>query len=517
LAEKTVADYGFTSINAFNDLPTQWSDFNGPWFSEVSRIWGFLISEFSNKGLGMILVHYKGEPNMRYIQILAKEYNMYPEAPGLLLGAIETLTAAEFKREEHDQNTQQVDNDTLSDALLGEPLRALLQPDTVYELTVNYNYQRKTEGNLIDSSFVAAPAKTFVFKTDDKAPQRMDPWVLTCLPQNDMHYHFKGDPIQIYLNDESVIQLYKAYGITLEAKVLKANGVHPSVEPDKMTLDLSNVSQVSKVKASIKTPYLHTLEELVAEQLPCVNDSGVKEEHVVFTIGVELLLNTEYTVEIIKSGDTIDPTTNNYRTPLYKMAFRTSRYQNAEEFATLIAKAYSKTAVLKANLALLNSECSDNEMETALLNAGLPAIKAADNISVYLLWSAIPSAGGILSDLEAILIDTPEPIWRHRPYPDVETVDSESGPMKHWVMKEKLEMELVETGTNVVERIVHTQGGSRTIVYLKTTAVGQAIRLQLKKHTFTHIPEDYGKPSTFDLFDALTINLPSLAPWAEEA
>lgn len=518
LKEATVKEIGFTLIEQFTDLPDTWESGAGPWVQDVFPVWNFInIFDKNKKRLMKLVVHFKGEEKMRFIQIVNRRSKIFADAPSLLLCALEALSAAEFRREEHDTSTQESDKDTLEETLQGEPLRALLKPATTYELTINYEFQRKNEKGLIDANYVAAPAKTFVFKTDAQAPRKMDPWILTSTPQNDMHYHFKDDPVQIYLNDESVIQLFKAYGISLEAKILKANGSHPPVDPNKMQLDLSNLDFVKKVKAAIKTPYLHTLEEIISENLPCINDSGIREEHVVFTIGVELLLNTEYTVEIVKVGDTIDPTTNNYRTPLYKIAFKTSRYNDAEHFASMVRNAYSTTKLLKNNLAVLNTICTDNELQEALLNAGLPAMKAAENISVSFLWSSVLTGGIIDNKLEGILFDVPEPIWRMRPYPHVDTIPSESGEVKHWVMKDKPEMEIIEaTATSVVDRIVRTQAGNRTVVYLKADAPGKPIQLQLKKHLFTHVMEDYDQPGSFELFDLLNIELPSIAPWAEE-
>jgi hypothetical protein len=518
LSEKTIAATGFTDISLFTSLPPNWILPAGPWIQDIAKVW--LLLEFLDKAqsrLRRILVHYKGQPGMRYIMIVTKRTKPINEPPSVLLCAIESLTAAEFQREEHDTHSQQSDKDQVTDALNGEPLRALLKPNTTYELTVNYQFQRKNEKGLTDTSFVDAPARTFVFKTDARAPQRLDPWVLFTTPQNDMRYHFRDEPVQLYLNDESAIQLFKAYGVTLIAKVLKANGAHPVVDPPKMKLDLTNATQVKKIKAAIQTPYLHTLEEVLAGRLPCISDSGQREEHVVFTIGVELLLNTEYTVEVIRQGDVIDPNSNTYRTPLYKLAFRTSRYQSAAEFGKLIGSTYSTTGLMKNNLAVLNEECTDAELQTALLDAGLPALAAADNIAVSLLWSSKVTGGVLVNKLEAILIDTPEPLWRRRPYPATETIAADSGDVKHWVMKDKLELELSEAAdTSVVQKISHTQGGSRTIVYLKPDAKGRQIHLQLKKHIFTHVEAEYGQAGHFVLHDVMNVALPKLAPWEEE-
>ncbi|WP_121355640.1 OmpA family protein [Flavisolibacter nicotianae] len=518
LSEKTITDTGFTDVKLPTDLPPNWLLPSGPWTQGVAKIWLLLEQlDKSQSRLRRMLVHYKGMPGMRYIMIVTRRTKPMTEPPSALLCAIESLTAAEFQREEHDTHTQQSDKDQLTDALQGEPLRALLKPNTTYELTVNYQFQRKDEKGLVDANFVAAPAKTFVFKTDANAPQRLDPWVLFTTPQNDMRYHFKNEPVQIYLNDESVIQLFKAYGINLLAKVLKANGAHPAVDPPKMQIDPANVSQFKKIRAAVKTPYLHTLEEVQRDKLPCINDSGQREEHVVFTIGVDLLLNTEYTVEIARQGDVIDPNSNTYRTPLYKMAFRTSRYASAEEFGKLIKATYSTTRLLKDNLAALPDECTDAEMQTALLDAGLPALAAADNIVVSLLWSSKVVSSVLVTTLEAVYIDTPEPHWRKRPYPATETIVADSGDVKHWVMKDKLELELLEApDTSVVQKISRTQGGTRTIVYLKPDARGRQIHLQLKKHIFTHVEEEYGQAGHFALHDAINMTLPKLAPWEEE-
>ena len=516
LKEETAVDYGFTPINSITDLPAQWKE-PGPWVTDVNLVMTLLQSLARLKKQILILVHYKAEKSMRYLEIVTKRSKRSADGPSLLLCAMEMLTAAEFEREEHDSTSQQTDKDTLNDALQGEPLRALLKPNTRYELTVNYDFQRKDENGLIDDDFVAAPAKTFVFKTDAAAPLRMIPWIFASTPRNNMRYHFKDDPVQIYLNDESVIQLYKAYNITLLAKVLKSNGSHPVIpDPSKLKLDMINTNFVKKIPAAIKTPYLHTLEDVVSNNniFPCINSSGESEEHVVFTIGVDLILNTEYTVEIVKDGEVIVPDSNTYRTPMYKLAFRTSRYNSASAFAAAISGTRSNTRLLTASLGLLDVECTDNQMETALMTAGLAGVKAADNIGVSFLWSSIDIGGNVTSKLEAILIDTPEPLWRKRPFPDEETVTSDSGDMIQWVMKDKPELELVEAAdTAAVMQMSHTNGGARTIVYLKPGAAGTQLHLQMKKHLFSVSPADYDAAANVQLFEVMNIQLPAEAPW----
>ncbi len=518
IRDARVTDYAHEIIWDFTQLPNNWELTSGPWFPDASPVWNFINSFDNNqKRLMKVLLHYKGEKNMRFIQLVVARRHHFPDAPSLLLCALETLSAAEFIREEHDTSTQQSDQGSLQDALSGEPLRALLKPATTYEMTVKYAFQRKNDKGLIDDDFVDAPLKTFVFKTDSAAPIRIDPWVLTTTPQNDMQYHFRNDPVQLYLNDESLIQLFKAYGINLEAKVLNANGNHPVTDPPSMKLDMSNI-HVNKITAAIKTPFLHTLEEVASTtNSECIDTVEESEQHVVFTIGVEWLLNTEYNVEIIKEGDTIDPSTNAYRTPLYKFAFRTSRYDDAAHFAGRINGTHTNTRLLKSTLALLSNECTDNQLQTALLEAGLPAMPPAENINVSFLWSSIASGGTVTDELEAILIDVSEPLWRQRPYPHSETITAESGDVKHWSMKNKLEMEIVEAaGSSVVEQITRTVSGTRTIVYLKADAAGKPLHLVLRKHVFTHIEEKYGTVGTYSDHDVLNFILPSIAPWAEE-
>ncbi|RYZ47814.1 MAG: hypothetical protein EOP49_20270 [Sphingobacteriales bacterium] len=334
-----------------------------------------------------------------------------------------------------------------------------------------------------------------------------------------MRYHFKDEPVQVYLNDESVIQLYKAYNVVLVAKVLKANGNHPPVPgPAAMTLDMANLQHIKKIAAAIKTPYLHTLEEVVASSLPCISDSGSTEEHVVFTIGVELLLNTEYTVEITKQGEVVNPAANQYRTPLYKFAFRTSRYASAEVFAQSILASKMRTILMTAAFPIMpKDEVTDNEMQELLLNAGVSVPAIPGDIQVSMLWTTTPQGDGSVSTPEAILVDTPEPLWRRRFFPDEEIVQSESGPMTHWVMAEKYEIEIQEAiGNAVVQKLIRTQGGARTLIILQPASAGKLLHLQMKRHHFSPRKEDYNTPANMIIIDMLQTTIPSVAPWEEE-
>jgi large repetitive protein len=510
IKEQTAEQIGFTAMPNFTDLPSNWQQTSGPWANDAVKVWRF-ISTLSKQRINAILVHYSGFDKMQYIQIVVKRQINLLEPPSLLLCAIETLTKAEWQREQFETTIKTEDKKTVETALAGEKLRPLLKPNTVYDLTVNYDYEQQVEGTT--TNITGSASKTFSFKTDDKAPLRIDPWILTCTPQNDMRYHFIDDAVQIYFNDLSIFQLYKAYGITLTAKVKNANGLHPLQKPDEMRLSGNNLLPKA---ASILTPWLDTANAVAGRDLPCINSSGVKEDHQVFRVICPLLKNTEYTVEIEKEGVAAS-TANDYKTPMYKIAFKTSKYQNVNEFANDIKSCYIKTKVLSSTLVVLDEVCSDNEMENALNQAGLPSSKAAAATQVTLLWTSIQTGAIVQTTLAAILIETPEPTWRYRPYPDIETITTEKGFMKQWIMKPKAEMQFLEdASTAAVQKIVHTQGGGKTIFYLKPTAAGSLIKLNIRKHVFTLKIEEYNTAAFYNDINIINLKLPAVAPWDEQ-
>ncbi|MBE7169245.1 MAG: hypothetical protein INR73_01560 [Williamsia sp.] len=508
LDQRSAAAYGAIKINSINDLPVHWKDPSGPWMGEIAKVFTTLQSLNKSGSLAYYLIPFVSSQGPVTIQLLVKKVGTRSLPPSLLLAAIETLQAAEVKRYNQDKETQEHKKEIITDAFGGDKPRALLQPKERYTLSVTYGYEIKVKDDVKASGDMT---QQFVFRTQDKAPLRVDPWVLATTPQNGMGYHFAKDAVKIYFNDATLFQLFGAYGHELKLVVRKANGKHPPQNEPDLTLLEANPN-MSDEKAVLKTPFNHTLDEvLTPAAVPCITDKGESVSHKVINCTIPLERRTTYSIEI-QSKTPVAPLPGQPLTPLYKMQFTTSRFNSIFELAEVMRNSYITLRVLKSPLDALSQQCSDNDMQTALLKAGLDALPPADDPKITLLWAN----AGASFQLQAILLDAPEPLWRVRPYLNLETISDETGWMKHWVNTERPELELIEFGTSVVQSMSYNQTGSRTIVYLKPGAAGSTIRLSLLKHLFTLDPDQYDIPANKLLAEMLNIQLPTVPPWEEE-
>jgi large repetitive protein len=506
LKEARAVEYGMINMNTFTALPAHWRDTTGPWYKEVLNVYNFLENMSRSVKVVPFLITYKGEAKMQRIELQVRRDRKAALPPACLLGVIETTTKEEMERYRYDKKDQASTIKIIESALLGEQLRPLLRPNTRYTVTAEYDYALRYKGDIVKQD---TKTQEYVFKTDSAVPKRLDPWVLATTPQNDHKYHFVEDAVQIYFNDGSFEQLFRAYGHTLKAKLRKANGNHPAEDAPKMALNPANLQGI---KAAIKTPFLTAL-STVAQKLPCVNKSGTSEEHRVFTVPIPLQRNTGYTLEVELTPQPVRLATDtNPLMPLFKIAFTTSRFLNPKELTDTLLTSKITTRVLKAPLADLPPITNDNALQDALLNSGIEALPPAENASISILW-AQQGAGFVAN---ALIIDAPEPLWRSRPFPHLETVSHQGGSMQHWVVENKPEFEIVEKGSNSVLKFVHTEGGTRTLVYLKNGVAGQDLTLVWRRHAFSLDPNLYNAPANLIDFDILRIKIPMQAPWEME-
>lgn len=509
IEENKATDFTVTPINVFTDLPLHWKDPAGPWFTDVKLVMLFLGTLTKIQQYKLYLVNYMPKKKPRHFTIVTRPAVNDPSRNATLLCVMELTEAAEIDRQSFDQQSQDSKKEIIMSALEGDKKRPLLKPGTQYQLAVSYKYDIMRDGQITGSG---TDTETMVFKTDNKAPMRIDPWVLATTPQNDMNIHFVNDAVQIIFNDDSVFQLYKAYGHELKVTLKKANGNHPEQTDDQMGLNETNPN-VSQIDAVVKTAFNHALDEVVSNKdlMPCITSAGEYNKHTVFTLPIPLMRNTTYMMEIAsKTPDAPPPGEPN--APLYKISFTTSRYLSVDELAQTMGGTYITTRVMKSALGSLPASCSDNDIQAAFIAAGLDALPPAENPVITLFWT--PSGSNFV--LSAMMIDAPESLWRQRPFPYLDTVmDDEGQPMKHWIMKDRPELEIIENGSVQVQNIVHNLTGTRTVVYLKNSAAGSAITLQLKKYMFDANPDNYGKQAFVKQVDMLKIQLPSLPPWVE--
>ena len=130
-----------------------------------------------------------------------------------------------------------------------------------------------------------------------------------------------------------------------------------------------------------------------------------------------------------------------------------------------------------------------------------------------LLWA--PDGDAFV--LNAMLIDSPEPLWRRRPLLVEESIDSENGPMTHWVLRPGLYLEVGESAdTAAVQQITRTESGARALIYLKGADRTPRIKLELCRRNFAVSPTAFAAPENLEKFTLLDFELPVRAPWVEE-
>jgi hypothetical protein len=259
--------------------------------------------------------------------------------------------------------------------------------------------------------------------------------------------------------------------------------------------------------------------ELIPD-LPCIPGIVETEQHQVFTVDIPLERGTSYILDIESSPASDDPVT-----PLFRTAFTTSRYTGAAELARIVAAGFVQECALKGALTLpvktldlvvpddtaathtrlvQVQTVTDAEMEAALLAGAGSDVAPARRPGLTFCWS-----GGVPSRPAALLVDAPERLLRTRPVPvEASTPSPDGDVIQHFRTGEQLYLEVVESGSAVVDRIVYASGGCRLLIFMKDGATGP-MRLVLRQHRHTLLTAE---PLAQDFLLA-EFPLPAQAPW----
>jgi hypothetical protein len=207
--------------------------------------------------------------------------------------------------------------------------------------------------------------------------------------------------------------------------------------------------------------------------------------------------------------------------PPFRRHFSTSRYASVAELAADVARATVQQRriadpALLAELAARNSgspvlQISDQEFEQALraLRWGDLARPAAPRVTLIRRDAAPPFT---FSGPAAVLLETPEPLWRWRAVPQ-EVTDRHG--TRRYQLRPQAWLDVVETPSDGqrVLRFVHSTSGDRTLVMLQPTALvsGGTLSLALRR---AHHPLFEGEPAPAPA-PLCTITLHIKAPWEE--
>jgi hypothetical protein len=445
-------------VNSFADLPTNWQAPGGPWLGSIKEVFSvFKLPRLDSFKRAVYTLKPKAETIALQVFVKDKSSVDFPP-PTVVVGAIEVCSKAERQRAEQAQLAKDSSIQTLVGYLDGGTPVPLLQPNTEYTLELDYSSIVVKDGEIPDpTKFANQNPERFRFRTDDKAPAKLDPWVLGTSPMHETEYHFFKDPVRLLLNDTSVIDLFKAYGKKLRFEVRAANG--RAITPN----DLVVTSSVP----GFGSPFYDELLALVTSgAFPCVPANGVKPyQHASALIPITLEPLMAYTLDIVTEPATAIDDPSKPITPLYRRAFRTSKYAGIEALCASLRGSQLRHRALTApfNPPSGIDVMTDLALQVVLSAAGEALLGAPEKGQITVYW--VKLLGATRFTPHAVLFDSEEPLWRWRQEPKLETPQSDDPKFKVVRNTQVQALELKELDNNVV-RLVRTQAGTRTLALI---------------------------------------------------
>jgi hypothetical protein len=386
----------------------------------------------------------------------------------------------------------------------GSPVR-LLAKDTSYTITVDYDVTTTEK----DGSTNNYPNDTqaFQFKTDNKPPARLDPWVLCSFPDQGDKFVFYKDPVDIIFNDNSIIQLFGAYGYQLEIDLRAADGLPDATGGPVTTVAVNGVG----------TAAYDTLQQMVTSgRLPCVGMTS-QYQNQKFTAPVSLRPLMGYTLDIGTNPAQPAPPPGAPVTPLFRRSFSTGRYPNMAALASDLGATLITHRPLNQKLSFAVSGGAptvtpDQDIQNAFTTAGEQALPPPQQNEIVMYW--VPSAPNGPYVPHAVLIDSIEPLWRTRPEPGFTNPIPSDPAFKIVTINSKASLEVREQGGSNIAGYVTSPGGTRTIALVQS---GFAPPPSGTIVTFTlHRPAStiYGNADESETIIALTVS--PQAPWEND-
>lgn len=538
-------------------LPAEWVDQTGPWFTEVM---GILHSWYDGIPVANDVI-----PLVPHAELVFIEVNLPKGASQLEIGLkdifedeltedeltnewftnwglllVDGVTERECQRYSFDVTNRENQIKTVNRLLhANQANMALLHPDAVYTVDLTY-YVMVTnadeKGNPLEGKaerFPKDPGETlkqkFRFKTDNKLPERLDPWVMTTDPSPSENFFFYGDPLRVVFATNATRKLFKAYGNrALVAVVKAASGKHPPSDQGSgsagINLETSPLVNIVPIPAFALTPFESSLCEALASQ-DCIDFSLQTARHEQVQLKMKLEPLTDYILDLeVDPALSLEaePTTPSY--PMFRLHFSTSRYENVAALAADVANVQVKhrritdavpLAELAARTESLILQISDLEFEKVLRAMHWGDLTRAEKPRVTVIHQdrnagspSLPSSRPV-----AVLIETPEPIWRWRTVP--QEVTDEHG-TRRYQLKQQSRLKMVETtaGEQQVLRFFHSTSRDRTLAILKpsVTVSGGSLSLALR---LIHHPLFEGSLPPEELIPLITLSMQ--APWEERS
>jgi hypothetical protein len=499
-----------TSANFGTTLPAEWLDATGPWYAEATSISDWL---FSLTDMTVLFAEFVPSAAMASMEVVVA--SPLGIAANVVIGAIESLSTSEAGRAQNATSIQQSTIQAITTYLDGGSPVPLLEPDTVYTITVKYNANDYEPGS--SSPATTSMSQAFEFKTSATPPTTLEPYVLCSAPAQGDEFVFYGDPLDIIFNDASVFTLIEAYGEQLTAELHAADGLTEG-SPSSATLTTS-------------PPPLHPIHGIgpatydsmfgIAQQLSCLGGSISQYQNQKFTAPVTLRPLMGYTFDLVTSSTAnTSGSPNQSITPLFRRTFSTGRYENM----TALGAAFRGKNVVVTHRPLTTALSfpasggaqvfTDAEIELAFLQAGEEALAAPSANSIVFYWLA--SQGGYVP--HAILIDAIEPLWRSRSVPGFTTPIPTDPSFKIVTIQTETSVEVREapgtSGNTSIGSFIVSPGGARTVAMFKAgfspPAAGTPVTLQLHRP----LSSTYGNPDQAALIVELVVQ--PQAPWEND-
>jgi hypothetical protein len=486
-------------VSSVANLPSTWVAAGSPWGPAATQVFSLL----SSLKLAVLLLEFKPQPATAAIEVAVTAPTS--RIPTLLVGAVESCPKSESDRFQNGVQIQQSTIQTIEGYLDGGTPVPLLQKNTLYTVTLNYDVT-VTEEDRSTHDFNGV-TQAFQFRTDDKPPAKLDPWVLCTSPaMNEQHVFYK-DPVDIVFNDNSILQLFAQYGFQVQMDLRAADGLpEPSGAPV-TTVAVNGVGTAS----------YDALQELVAEgKLPCVG-ATVAYQNQMFTAPVELRPTMGYTLDLVTTPSlTPLPDPNAAVTPLFRRTFSTSKYPNMKALADDLGASRVAHRVLKSRLNFTSAGGKDvrpdQDLQDIFAAAGEQALPAPDKNRIVIYWA--PAAPGGPFVPHAVLIDCTEPLWRMRPEPTFQNPIATDPSFKIVAIGDATSLEVSEQSSANIGAYLVSAAGTRTVAVFKAgftpPPTGSTVTLAL------HRPASpiYGNPDEADVIVALQIA--PTAPWEND-
>jgi hypothetical protein len=420
-------------------------------------------------------------------------------APDLVfLGAVDLLRSSEPERFQRDQATQQSDRNAIVKLVAPLP-QPLLDPGTEYKIVI-----------LHTRNGVSQPTEKR-FKTDSEPPKRLDPWILATSPFADQAFFFLDEPVQFWFNHPWVVDLFARYGRKLTYLLWESNR---SEVPARTSVPIQPKDLKDNAGPPILNPYERKMRGRLADfgclhsdptiipPLPLVLPNPNKQLLLIDPKGPNPLLpSATYTLEVHAEPDP---------TPIFTLSFSTSRYASVAALGQAVKAAPISHSILKAPLAppagLKQMPISDIEFQNMLIASGVPFNYAPADPRTTMLWAA----NGAAWKLAAFLIETPEPLWRFRPVPTLQTIVGPDGNFQQYVNTPFMTLGIEDN--SMADRFLFAFGGTRTLILLKPLTIDAPMTLNLKRTQHELLP-NLQADTPVALWSAVLSNLP---PWSHD-